>query len=88
MRRFWSKFAVAGALLSAICMNVASAEPKPIPPEQFESLKKRIQPQPGENRFWEIPWLVSIHEARVKAAAEGKPIYVWSGSQGAPITGC
>ena len=64
------------------------AEPKPIPPEQFDALNKLIKPQPGELLFQEIPWLLSVHDARVKAAAEGKPILVWSGSGGAPIGVC
>ena len=66
----------------------AADEPKPIPPEQFDKLHKMIKPQPGEMRFQEIPWLLSVHEARKKAAEEGKPILVWAGSGGAPIGGC
>ena len=63
-------------------------EPTPLPPEQFDKLHKMIQPQPGESRFQEVPWLLSIHEARVQAAKEGKPILVWSGAGGAPIGVC
>ena len=65
-----------------------TAEPKPIAPEQFDTLHKLIKPQPGELRFQEIDWLLSVHDARVKAAAEGKPILVWSGSGGAPLGVC
>ena len=65
-----------------------AAEPKPIPPEQFEAISKLIKPQPGELLFQQIPWLLSVHDARVKAAAEGKPILVWSGSGGAPLGVC
>ena len=65
-----------------------AAEPKPIPPEQFEKLHKMMLPQLGENRFHDIPWLLSIHEARQKAATEGKPILVWSGAGGPPIAIC
>ena len=63
-------------------------EPKPIAPEQFDKLHKMIKPQPGEARFHEIPWFLSIWEARKQAAAEGKPILVWSGSGGAPVGSC
>jgi hypothetical protein len=63
-------------------------EPKAIPPEQYDKLHKMIKPQPGELRFHEIPWLLSIWEARKHAAAEGKPILVWSGSGGAPVGSC
>jgi hypothetical protein len=65
-----------------------AAQPGPIPPEQFAALHKLIRPQPGELRFHEIPWLLDVWEARRKAAAEGKPILVWSGAGGAPIGVC
>jgi hypothetical protein len=63
-------------------------EPKTIPPEKFNNIHQMIKPQPGELRFHEIPWLLSVWEARKKAAEEGKPILVWAGSGGAPIGGC
>jgi len=59
-----------------------------VKPEQFAALHKLIKPQPGELRFHEIPWLLDVWEARKKAAAEGKPILVWSGAGGAPIGVC
>lgn len=64
------------------------SEPAPISAEQFERLHALIKPQPGELRFHEIPWLLSVWEARQKAAQEGKPILVWSGSGGAPLGVC
>jgi hypothetical protein len=56
-------------------------EPKPIPPEQFDKLHQMIKPQPGELRFHEIPWLLSVWEARKKAAEEGprRGSRSWSG---------
>lgn len=63
-------------------------EPKTIPADQFDHLHKLIKPQEGEIRFWNIPWMLSISQARQKAAAEGKPILVWSGAGGAPIGLC
>jgi RNA polymerase sigma factor (sigma-70 family) len=38
--------------------------------------QKLIPPQPGESRWRELPWLTSLSQARVQAAAEGKPIYL------------
>jgi len=67
---------------------IRAAESPPVAAEQFDKLHKMIKPQPGESRFHEIPWLLSIHEARVQAAKEGKPILVWSGAGGAPIGVC
>jgi hypothetical protein len=63
-------------------------EPKPIPPDQFAALHRQIRPQPGESRWMEIPWLIDIHEARRKAAAEGKPILVLSGGGATGIGAC
>jgi hypothetical protein len=77
--------------LVALCpwlVTVRAAEPAAIPPDQFDKLHKMIKPQPGEMLFEQIPWYLSVYEARKKAAEEGKPILVWSGSGGAPIGGC
>jgi hypothetical protein len=76
------------ALASFACGLVVAQQPAPIPSEQFAKLHNMIKPQPGELRFQDIPWLLSVHEARKKAAAEGKPILVWSGSGGAPVGVC
>jgi hypothetical protein len=62
--------------------------PAAIPAEHFVKLHALIKPQPGELRFHEIPWLIDVWEARRKAAAEGKPVLVWSGAGGAPIGVC
>jgi hypothetical protein len=52
--------------------------------EQFSQTHKLIRPQPGESRWMDIPWQTSLWHARQKAAEEGKPMFVWSGSGGAP----
>jgi hypothetical protein len=82
------RYALAVLAAGLLGASVSAAEPKPIPPEQFEALNTLIKPQPGELLFQQIPWLLSVHDARVKAAAEGKPILVWSGSGGAPLGVC
>jgi hypothetical protein len=64
------------------------AEPAAILVDQFDRLHTLIKPRAGELRFHEIPWLLDVWEARKKAAAEGKPILVWSGAGGAPIGVC
>jgi hypothetical protein len=61
---------------------------EPIAPDRFDQLRQKIKPQAGESRFWEIPWLLSLDEALVKAAQQGKPIFVWSGAGGPPHTVC
>ncbi|OAI46676.1 hypothetical protein AYO44_10895 [Planctomycetaceae bacterium SCGC AG-212-F19] len=75
-------------LLAVLAVPCQAAEPQAIPPEQFDQLHKMIKPQPGESRFWEIPWLLSLDDALQRAAAEGKPIFVWSGAGGSPHTVC
>ena len=58
-------------LLVIGCLALPSAlwaDPKAIPPDQFEALHKMIRVQPEEQRFWRIPWKLSITEARTQAA--------------------
>jgi pimeloyl-ACP methyl ester carboxylesterase len=55
---------------------------------EFEKLHRMIKPQAGEARWMEITWYPNIWEARQRAAAEGKPLFIWAGSGGAPAAGC
>jgi hypothetical protein len=84
-RRFWFVLALPLMLPGG---SLHADEPRPIPPDQFDSLHKMIRVQPDEQRFWQIPWRLSISEAREQAAREGKPIFVWAGAGGAPIGVC
>ena len=81
-----SKTWLAAALLCAAAQVLHAQDG--IPAEHFESLRMLIRPQEGESRWREIEWLTSLHEARVKAAAEGKPIFIWSGGGAPPLGGC
>ena len=54
----------------------------------FEELHTLISPQSGESRWMEIDWHPTVWEGRMKAAAEGKPIFFMAGSGGAPCAGC
>jgi hypothetical protein len=75
-------------LLAVLASPGRAAEPQPIPPGQFDQLQQMIKPQPGESRFWQIPWLLNLDEAIQKGATEGKPIFIWSGAGGSPHTVC
>ena len=55
-------------------------------PEHLAALHEVIRPCEGEDAFDKIAWLTTIHEARVKAAKEGKPILLWE-MDGHPL-GC
>jgi hypothetical protein len=63
-------------------------DPAPLSAERFEKLHQMIKPQRGEARWMEIDWYPNIWEARQKAAREGKPLFIWAGSGGAPAAGC
>jgi len=56
--------------------------------DQFDRLRELIRPQAGESRWRDVNWLTSLHEARVQAAANGKPILLWSGGGAPPLGGC
>jgi hypothetical protein len=47
-------------------------------PAQFAKLHKLISRQAGEQKYLEINWMPSPREAQKKAAAEGKPLLVFS----------
>jgi hypothetical protein len=82
---FLAAAAAAGVLASA---SAQEKEPRRLSPAEFEKLHRLIKPQPGESRWMEIDWHPTIQEARQKAAAEGKPLFIWAGSGGAPAAGC
>jgi hypothetical protein len=75
-------------LATSSAATLHADEPTAIAPDQFDKLHKMIRVQPDEQRFWQIPWKLTITDARLQAAAEGKPIFVWAGAGGAPIGVC
>jgi hypothetical protein len=78
------------------CATLLFAAPLParaqgarrLPVAEIEKLHRLIKPQAGESRWLEIDWYPSVWEARQKAAREGKPLFLWAGSGGAPPAGC
>ena len=57
-------------------------------PETFERCFQQIRPRPGESLWSRVPWLTDLHEARRKAAAEGKPMFVQAGGKSLSIGAC
>lgn len=53
---------------------------------EFTKLHALIKPRADESQVERVPWTPTIWEARVKAAAEGKPIFIWV--TGGPPGGC
>ena len=54
------------------------------PDKEFERDFALVKSSPGEARWDEIPWTTSLWEARKKAAAEGKPLFIWA-ANGNPL---
>jgi hypothetical protein len=78
-------------LAGVVCLTVPAqptADNVQVNADTFDQLRKQIRPQPGESRWLEIPWLIDVHEARQQAAAEGKPMFVYSGGGATGIGAC
>jgi hypothetical protein len=62
---------------------LAAETPAPaIPADQFARLHALVKPQPGESRWATIPWLTNLPEARRRAVAEDRPLFVWRAGGG------
>jgi len=75
-------------LLATVFMPATAtraAAPAPTP-EQFEKIQSLIKPAGEEAKWEQIPWMASLWQARIKAAAAGKPILLWE-MDGHPL-GC
>lgn len=53
----------------------------------FEKLHALMKPQADEWKWAHVPWMSDLGEARKRAAAEGKPLYVWT-MAGEPLGQC
>ena len=71
--------------LAMIVLAQADGDPRP---ETFERCFQQIRPRPGESPWTEVPWLTDLHEARRKAAAEGKPMFVQAAGKSSGIGAC
>ena len=78
---------LAAGVLAAAGMT-ATSQPVAGEVQDLAKVHALVKPQAGESRWMEIDWYPSIWEARQKAAAEGKPMFIWAGSGGAPAAGC
>jgi hypothetical protein len=74
------------ATLVAYLVTASGFAGDPIPTQQFAKLHTLIKPKAEEQKWEQIPWLVSLWEARQRAAEEGKPILLWE-MDGHPL-GC
>jgi len=74
-------------MAALVLAGVVQAPPEVprIAPEDFTRLQNAIRPQPGESPWRDIDWMTSIRGARERAAAEGKPILVFTAADGSPL---
>lgn len=88
MRRFVLVGIVAAALGAAFWLlpTTYTCAAPPLSDEDVARVRKIIRPLDGEDPFDAIPWETSLWDARVKAAAAGKPILLWE-MDGHPL-GC
>jgi len=85
--RLW--LASLGVLVSVMGLDLTKADvPARVSTAEFDALHQLIRPAPGESRWMEIDWFPTIWEAQQRAALEGKPLFIWAGSGGAPAAGC
>lgn len=58
----------------------------PLSPNTFQAFLAHIKPRPDELRWTGIPWETDLWEARLKAAAVNRPMFIWA-MNGNPL-GC
>lgn len=56
---------------------VAAPEALPGLPAAFTRTLDLVKPQAGEGKYAQVPWAETLWDARVEAAAKGKPIFIW-----------
>ena len=78
-------------LMGSVCglaVGQPGAQEVKLNAKTFAQLQKQIKPQPGESRWMEVLWFLDLHEARQKAAAEGKPLFIYSTGGATGIGAC
>jgi hypothetical protein len=73
------------AVLLVAAVDLHAAEP--VAESDFRAIHGTIKPQPGEWKWAEIPWMLSVKEARKKALEMGRPLVIVLSAQGS-IAGC
>ena len=76
---------IASAVAMLAAVPAATAAP-PLTEADAAQLRRVVRPLDGEDPFDTIPWQTDLWQARVEAAAAGKPILLWE-MDGHPL-GC
>ncbi len=89
MRKRFFHLERAGILcLGLVWASLAAAEER-VPPQavrEFARLQALLKPQPGESPWRDIGWFTNVTEARERAAAEGKPLVIFTAADGSPLS--
>jgi hypothetical protein len=80
--RFLPKGLVVASVVAACGWAASSTAEEKITAEQFDQLRRLIKPRPGESLWAQVPWLTNLKEARRRAAAEDKPLFLWRAGGG------
>ena len=72
----------------ALLASFSDHRDRPVSDVEFARLHALLKPQSYESRWAKIPWLTSLWDARKRATAEGKPLFVWVISDGSPCGLC
>ena len=75
---------VAAAALALAPAAAQETRTRKLDPADAGKLRALIKPSENEARWDQIPWRTSLWDARMKAAAEGKPLLIWE-ANGNPI---
>lgn len=77
---------LAASLLAGASSPPDDQLPPPIAPEKFDRLHQMLLPSTDELAdFWDLPWEVGVQDARIKAAAQDKPILAYFGANGSVL---
>ena len=74
-------------LLFALASSLPRLAAQELTSKNFDKLVELIKPTAAESSWSRIPWMLDLDAARRKAAAEGKPLFVWTMS-GEPLGQC
>lgn len=73
-------------MMLTIALALLAQDAPEIAPADFARLHALIRPQAGESPWRDVEWMTNVRDARRKAAAEGKPILIFTAADGSPLS--
>jgi hypothetical protein len=74
-------------LILPLIVTTPTPAAEPLSREEFAAIHRLIRPSSGEWKWAEVPWELSVKEARQKALKLGRPLMIVMSAQGS-IAGC